>query len=425
MGEGKLKLDFEKYIDMVVKSKDARELYNESIVCYKAGAYRASYLMSYLGFMESVRYKIMNSNKPETYSPERWERDVSHKISSEEIWDKNVFEILIRTKDPIFNISEGLRTQLFYWKDRRNDCAHFKENEISYSHIEAFWLFIRSNFEKLSVNGNVEDLWNKFKVHFDNSKTIPGTSYDHLIDECIRILDKKSTKNFVEKIFENFKINDYFNVSKMDVEEIIYKILIQNDNVINDEIVSWIKSNEKNFKFKIIKEYPKLLDYFDLDESEIRYFWYEKLDARYEKELDIICYLINRGSIREEEKTELLLKLLTNCYSEISKDNFECLKQYGFFEFFGANAFGKISNFDWANSHRDIILFYIETFGLQEIVVKNICLEFNQSQHAWHLRDALNEFFKKNTTKKEEFIEIARENYFSLPNEIECFREEV
>ncbi|MCS5421574.1 MULTISPECIES: hypothetical protein [Psychrilyobacter] len=124
--------------------------------------------------MESVRYKIINSNRPENYPVDRWESDVLHKISSEETWDKNVFEILIRSRNPIFNLSEGLKTQLYYWKDRRNDCTHFKENEISYSHIEAFWLFIKSNFEKLSVNGNVEDLLNKFKVHFDDSKTIPG-----------------------------------------------------------------------------------------------------------------------------------------------------------------------------------------------------------------------------------------------------------
>ena len=116
MGDGELKLEFEKYMETVVKSNDARELYNESIVCYKTGAYRASYLMSYLGFMESVRHKIINSNRPENYEIERWEKDVLFKISSEEIWDKNVFEMLIRTKNPIFSLSEGLRTQLYYWK---------------------------------------------------------------------------------------------------------------------------------------------------------------------------------------------------------------------------------------------------------------------------------------------------------------------
>ncbi|MCS5421573.1 MULTISPECIES: hypothetical protein [Psychrilyobacter] len=45
-----MKLEFKKYIETVVKSNDARELYNESVVCYKTGAYSASYLMSYFRF---------------------------------------------------------------------------------------------------------------------------------------------------------------------------------------------------------------------------------------------------------------------------------------------------------------------------------------------------------------------------------------
>lgn len=417
-----MKLDFEKYIETVVKSRDARELYNESIVCYKAGAYRASYLMSYLGFMESVRYKIMNSNRPETYAQGEWQSNIINKINNEEEWEKRLSEILVLSKNnkPIFDITEGIKTQLYYWKDRRNDCAHFKENEISYSHIEAFWLFIRSNFEKLSVNGNVEDLLNKFKVHFDNSKTIPGTPYDNLIDECVRILDKKNTKIFIEKIFEEFEKN-----SISDIDEIIYKILTKNDDTINNEIVNWTKLNKEKFKFKIINEYPELFNYFDLSESDIRYFWYEKLDTYYENDLNLICYLIKKGAIREGEKEELLLKLLRNSCNKTIIDNFECLREYGFFEYFGENAFGRIGNFDWANSNRDIILFYIDTFGLEDVAVKNICIEFNQSKHAWHLRDALNEYFESNNTKKEKFIEIARENNYNLPRKIECFREDI
>ncbi|MGB6128893.1 MAG: hypothetical protein WBG30_09095 [Psychrilyobacter sp.] len=417
-----MKLEFEKYIETVVKSRDAKELYNESIVCYKAGAYRASYLMSYLGFMESVRYKIMNSNRPENYAQGEWQSKIINKINNEEEWEKRLSEILVLSKDkkPIFDITEGIKTQLYYWKDRRNDCAHFKENKISYSHIEAFWLFIRSNFEKLSINGNVEDLLNKFKIHFDNSKTIPGTPYDNLIDECVRILEGRTTKDFIRKMFEEFENNFISNI-----DEIIYKIITKNDDIINNEIIGWIKLNKEDLKFEIIKKYPELLNHFDLSKSDIRNFWYEKLNTYYESDLNLICYLIKRGAIREQEKDEFLLKLLNNCYSVINKDNFECLKEYGFFEYFGANAFDKINDFNWANNHKDMILCYIETFGLQEVAVKNICREFNQSQNAWHLRDSLNEYFESNATKKEKFIEIAREKNFNLPSKIECFKEDI
>ncbi|MBZ0314691.1 hypothetical protein AB2T96_19690 [Clostridium butyricum] len=39
----------------------ANELMKESILCYKLGAYRSAYLMSYLAFKQTIRERIMNA----------------------------------------------------------------------------------------------------------------------------------------------------------------------------------------------------------------------------------------------------------------------------------------------------------------------------------------------------------------------------
>jgi hypothetical protein len=34
-----------------------------------------------------------------------------------------------------------------FWRDRRNECAHFKNNPINSSHADAYWLFLRSQLD--------------------------------------------------------------------------------------------------------------------------------------------------------------------------------------------------------------------------------------------------------------------------------------
>lgn len=85
---------------------------------------------------------------------------VCKNLRKEEKWDEEVNEC-VKKNDPnkvIFNISDDLRNQYLYWKNRRNDCAHFKKNIIDYFHVESFWLFLQSNLVKFAVNGSKEQL---------------------------------------------------------------------------------------------------------------------------------------------------------------------------------------------------------------------------------------------------------------------------
>jgi hypothetical protein len=49
---------------------------------------------------------------------------------------------------PIFAIDQELRDQVKFWKDRRNDCAHSKQNQIIAAHCEAFYAFVRSTLNR-------------------------------------------------------------------------------------------------------------------------------------------------------------------------------------------------------------------------------------------------------------------------------------
>ncbi|NJM79738.1 MAG: hypothetical protein HC854_09145, partial [Flavobacterium sp.] len=89
-----------------------------------------------------------------------------------------------------------VRQQIKYWKDRRNDCAHFKQNEINISHVEIFWSFLKSNLSKITIEGGKLNLLKKFLNHFDETKTPPDSDYTHLIKEIEHAIEINESESF-------------------------------------------------------------------------------------------------------------------------------------------------------------------------------------------------------------------------------------
>lgn len=81
----------------------------------------------------------------------------------------------MRSPKAIFTVDDHVRDEFKYWKDRRNDCAHFKSNTIAASHVESFWLFLQSRIGRWVPNGSAQDLIERLARHFDSNLTPPGT----------------------------------------------------------------------------------------------------------------------------------------------------------------------------------------------------------------------------------------------------------
>src|SRR5690606_11852431 len=127
----------------------------------------AALMMTDQGFLVAMKDLIMQGQKPDKYPQHKWEKKIDE-LKDEDLWEKAVLEALLykgegqpldeKRKDPIFNININLRDQIRYWKDRRNDCAHNKDNEISAAYVEMFWSFLKSNFYKLTIEGGMMSL---------------------------------------------------------------------------------------------------------------------------------------------------------------------------------------------------------------------------------------------------------------------------
>jgi hypothetical protein len=51
----------------------SKRLMEEAFTCYKASAYRASLLFSYLGFQTILKERVLSSNKPDLIPLKLWQ----------------------------------------------------------------------------------------------------------------------------------------------------------------------------------------------------------------------------------------------------------------------------------------------------------------------------------------------------------------
>jgi hypothetical protein len=143
-----MKLQLEQWLDDQTLSSESRSCYEESFICYKVAAYKAALLFGYLGFLTTIRDRILQSRSPQGIPEDRWTK-IQKDVSNHALWDAATFDATQhKNPAPIFAIDQELRDQVKFWKDRRNDCAHSKQNQIIAAHCEAFYAFVRSTLNR-------------------------------------------------------------------------------------------------------------------------------------------------------------------------------------------------------------------------------------------------------------------------------------
>lgn len=389
-----VKLKFEKFIEIRNFSPEAKALFQEAIICYKFSAYRASLIMAYLGFMQLIKDKLIISNPTNGYDIERWRKDVLYKIKKEECWDKEVFEILIRKKESsIFSISEGLKTQLYYWKDRRNDCAHFKKNNISQCHVEAFLEFIESNIDKFIMLEGVEFLIEQFKNFF--TEYYQEKDLDALISKIFVIFNEDMFEEFLDKIYNIFTEETY--ESKIDDIHTIFGGIPKELNIVFSELVLRT-DNYENFKqllhrkIKNNKEfYMELCDYntkmYTLvpPSEEIKEFFYNDENGKYYYCL-LFKYFIKDipEQLREKAYKKFLKNLSLGIENDLEKNcymyNLLELKKYILLDQF-------INNFEWANKNKYLVLKLFELLNQDDEMILVLRRVFSNIHHPFDLKN--------------------------------------
>lgn len=405
-------------------SIDSKSLFDESLLCYKIKAFRASLLFSYLGFLTIIKEIIISSKKPELIEQTRWDK-IIFDLNIEDKWEKRVYDELINSGSPIFNISESVRQQIKYWKDRRNDCAHFKQNEINISHVEIFWSFLKSNLSKITIEGGKLNLLKKFLNHFDETKTPPDSDYTHLIKEIEHAIEINESESFFKELDSLIGTSYWFLNQK--VSEIYYNLIIHIDNEqIKRSLVKFIKS-KNNFDFELIKDNSQLIFEFNYSKQEIRNIWKSRLFSTSGRlKYYIYAILLRNNLIPKSELVEAMEHFYLNFnqdgFANIPEDdeikrnlaNKELLDSV-YIQLFSNSALSK-SKFGLLNSKADLITLLLEFKKLDLTIVEEICKMYENGINPWWLTKGINYLFENNTIIKNEFEEICTSNNLTYPN---------
>ncbi|MDR4886295.1 hypothetical protein RGU12_01885 [Fredinandcohnia sp. QZ13] len=424
-----MRLRFEEWILTQEISEEAKSLINEALLCYKATAYKASLLFSYLCFQTIIRDRMLNAQRPDNIQEGMW-NDILRNLRNEDKWDSTVYDNLQRQNPrEIFLLNDDIRNQITYWKNRRNDCAHSKNNKITISHVESFWTFIRSNLSKIMVNGSRDALINKIKRHYDVTLTAPNTDILYIINEVPNAVEENDLISFFTAIYEYFEeANDSF--GDIDDDYIIFweKLFLLNDGTVTNKLVEFLKSNDE-LVMTFLRKFPSRVNYFSNEPSFIRTLWYTKIFenlSNRKEDLKLYCALLRNGLIESEqldEANEIIANKIRNVIPD--EDDFYILNENGLFIKFKEVVLTTefLNNFDKANNRRDIIIYYLQRFPMDEQIVRSITNTFDYSNHPWHLRDKLNEFFEGNQEKRDSFISILEEHNIDPPEYLSSIKE--
>lgn len=411
--------EIEKWVDSKIKnySNDSYNLFREAILCYNIKAYRASLLFSYLGFFKYIKELLNKSKKPVHFDQTRWDA-ILRNIKLEDKWEEEILNALNNSSNPVFNIKENIRTQIKFWKDRRNDCAHAKDNIINHHHVEIFWTFLKSNLSKITIEGGKQNLLNKFSDHFDATKTSRFESYNFLIEEIENSIEVVEIDEFIKvldvviqnRTFENSKVYEVF-------DKVLTKYL--SVNFIKDAVINYLKTTSKDLDF--LSYFPNNFNTFNYSPQDIRVIWNSKI------------YLSNNSYIKDK-----ILGILLSNISFTNHDLKDCIELYirnfdqsGFRNLskeqyirnlLGNNFFldkmyslyfdqDKLKDLDYItiNKQADLIGLYIEKCDLNINIIKTLSLTYQNGTPNF-LTDSLRSVLQNNIPVKTKFKEICETN---------------
>ena len=396
-----MKHNFEVWLTNQNLDHSTEELFQESFNCYKAESYRASLLFSYLALQSFIRSRLRHNSVPEGYTEGEWKHCLDEILQDEYLWDTRIFKLVELKKKPVFNISQEVFEQYVYWKNRRNDCAHAKGNQISYPHVESFWLFLQSNMLKFVVNGGKNYILKLVENHLNITITPPNTSSKPIVDKVVSVVEPIHFNELWEEIStlfdQKFRLSAKFEFFAHALK----------DTQLQTSVISFFKKSSSRL-IQFLQYRPNSVNYFN-DPKTVRRIW---RNLKQNHEYPLFIALLRNDLIHIDQKEEAFEYILNNLdtawFNEnfwdenmsISPDDLHIMKQSGFIDHFYSKAFtDKLSGWDfyWANRNRYLITFYLLNHPLDKEISITLNMIFNRINTPNQAKKILLSFINRNT----------------------------
>lgn len=312
---------------------EVREMLDDAMTCYVHDIPRPALILSYLAFCITVKENILSSPMPSGHDAGRWSNRMSN-LRSDDKWEEELQNCVAMQRDksktpavePVFDIPDHLREDFKYWKNRRNDCAHYKRNIISLSHVCAFWQFMMSKYIYFQPQGSMFKSIQEYKDYFDLSITPAGTDQTTIFNHLCAVL--RSTED-LRLLFKAIKRAD--TKQKM---ELLHRLL-HNTESTKAYAKAFITEEDFVVDYYLSEYLDDLSMLYGDDPKQIRAFWYNSPD------IPIYSESLKAHLIPDDQIKESLSRVLSKMYQlnrgipwDLSEDNKNVLKACGFIDAF-------------------------------------------------------------------------------------------
>lgn len=327
---------FIKFVNIYDEFKEGtalRDILNDAIRCYRHGIARPALMLSYIAFIQAVRNNLLNSEMPSGFKKARWDACMNN-LRSEGKWDSEVVDCIKKrangVSDPaFFELSDTLRDDVCFWRNRRNDCAHYKDSEITLSHVAAFWVFMMDNYNKFTPIGSLQQSINEYNRHFDISLTPRGTSTERIFKRLSHVI----------KTQENLELFLNATSSNMDFKpqcDLVHDLLI--DGYHKELVITFLKGEMKRLKAYLCAKPKDVSLILGNDPTMTRKIWYDDLRL-FCRCMNVYVEMLRAKMLTDAEIKESLELYLTHEYEQghlfiKDEDDFNVLIDNGLYDIF-------------------------------------------------------------------------------------------
>lgn len=131
--------DFQKFVENNRASftDDEIGLFRDSVRCFHAGIFRPAYIMAYQSMMIYFRRLIQNEDMPAGFDAVKWKK-MQVNLAKDKEWEEEVNNAIRKKANakaappevPVLAMNDSLRLDFDYWRNRRNDSAHYNNSSL-------------------------------------------------------------------------------------------------------------------------------------------------------------------------------------------------------------------------------------------------------------------------------------------------------
>lgn len=401
---------------------DSFGLFSDSLRCFHSGIYRPALIMAYQGMMLHFRTLIQNAIKPSNYDDGKW-KGVIKAVNNDRTWDEQVFSACVQRSEltavppkvAILDMPDEIRDDFTFWRNRRNDCAHYKSYEINDAHVLTLYSFICQYLMRISVEGGMNSLLKEFKRWCDPQYTSPNTSPQPLVDKIQTMVAPSQYSEFfklLESVLGFARTQKYYDVLRL--------ILNGNQVEVKESLIKYIKDE---ILIEFIVHCSDLIGLV-VDKTEARNIWYSKLYSERQRSA-VLANMLLLGLIEESEIDEAISHILDSCYSHndgfglLSDKEANTLVLAGFFQKANERYIDKqLNNWDSRDCGRDHFNFfysYMSYMPISKEYVKGLITMFSNHDYPNVWANIFCDNFMSNSEFKTQFEKVCKENSFTIP----------